>query len=106
VVVLSAREVIRHAYAERLSRRSEVYGVSSRRELVEVLENISAQTSPLGGHDMVVLDARGPALGVGDAVAALRVAGWTEAAFVISHEATLFEALADGPVLVIVAHDK
>ncbi len=105
VVVVSARDVVRHAYAERLCRRSEVYGVSSRRELVEVLENISAMRAPLGGHDMIVLDARGPALGMGEAIAALRMAGWTEVPFVVSHAETLFDALSDGPVLVIVAHE-
>jgi len=106
VVVVSARDVVRHAYAERLCRRSEVYGVSSRRELVEVLENISRQGSPLGGQDMIVLDARGPALGMGEAICALRESGWTELPFVVSHEETLFDALSEGPLLVIVAHER
>jgi hypothetical protein len=105
VVVVSAREVVRHAYAERLCRRSEVYGVTSRRELVEVLENISKERTPLGGQDMIVLDARGPALGMGEAIAALRESGWTDIPFVVSHEATLFDALSDGPLLVIVADE-
>ena len=102
VVILTARDVIRHAYAERLTRRSDVYGVSSSRELVEVLENIAAQKEPLGGLDMVLLDARGPSLSVGDAVIALETARWAEAPFVLFHEETLFCALGDGPLLVMI----
>jgi DNA-binding NarL/FixJ family response regulator len=104
-LIVSQRDDVCDAYAARLDRRAEVYGVTSRRELIEVLENIAAAKTPLAGMDMVVLDVRGPGLSIADALSALGAARWETPWLVLNGDSPPFDVLAYGPTLVLIAKE-
>jgi hypothetical protein len=105
VLIVSSQESVVEAYAARQDRGAQIYGLSSFSELIEVLDNIAAKSTPLGGAPMIVLDARAAGLHAADIERALGAVRWEEPTLVLTANVPAFDAFVSGPTLVVIVRD-